>query len=173
MLPKTTVADDDIGTFALPESDAMAETTHQLDTLDRGIVATLRKDGRISWRDLAERIGLSLTPTLRRVRRLEADGVIRGYAAQIDEERLVGGMTVFVSVTLERQIEDILANFEATVDEMPEVLGGFLMSGGADYLLQVVVRGLDHYQLLLGQLTRTRGVAHIQSSFALRNFVHR
>jgi Lrp/AsnC family leucine-responsive transcriptional regulator len=151
----------------------MVETIHKVDALDRAIVAALRKDGRISWRDLAERIGLSLTPTLRRVRRLEADGVIRGYAAQIDEERLVGGMTVFVSVTLERQVEDILVNFEATVGEMPEVLGGFLMSGGADYLLQVVVRGLDHYQLLLGQLTRTKGVAHIQSSFALRNFVHR
>jgi Lrp/AsnC family leucine-responsive transcriptional regulator len=151
----------------------LAETIHRLDTFDRAIVAALREDGRISWRDLAERIGLSLTPTLRRVRRLEADGVIRGYAAQIDEERLVGGMTVFVSVTLERQVEDILANFEATVGAMPEVLGGFLMSGGADYLLQVVVRGLDHYQLLLGQLTRTGGVAHIQSSFALRNFVHR
>lgn len=148
----------------------MAETHQKLDSLDRRIVNVLRSDGRISWRELAERIGLSLTPTLRRVRRLESAGIVRGYAAQIDDERLVNGMTVFVSVTMERQVEDILANFEATVATMPEVLGGFLMSGGADYLLQVVVTGLDHYQTLLAQLTRTKGVAHIQSSFALRHF---
>lgn len=173
MAPKLTMKNVRISIIALTDSGMKTEMNQELDRLDRAIVATLRKDGRVSWRDLSERIGLSLTPTLRRVRRLEADGVIRGYAAQIDEERLVGGMTVFVSVTLERQVEDILANFEATVGQLPEVLGGFLMSGGADYLLQVVVRGLDHYQLLLGQLTRTKGVAHIQSSFALRNFVHR
>ena len=173
MVPKTVVAAAAFSTFALSGSVGLVELNSALDKFDRAIVAALRDDGRISWRDLAERIGLSLTPTLRRVRRLEADGVIRGYAAQIDEERLIGGMTVFVSVTLERQVEDILAEFEATVGAMPEVRGGFLMSGGADYLLQVVVRGLDHYQLLLRQLTRTKGVAHIQSSFALRSFVHR
>jgi Lrp/AsnC family leucine-responsive transcriptional regulator len=151
----------------------MAKSYQSLDSYNQRIVDELRGNGRISWRDLAEKIGLSLTPTLRRVRRLESDGVIRGYAAQIDEERLLGGMTIFVSVTLERQVEDVLVNFEATALDMPEVLGGFLMSGGADYLLQVVVRDLDHYQVLLGQLTRTRGVAHIQSSFALRTFARR
>ncbi|MDB5431694.1 MAG: transcriptional regulator, AsnC family [Caulobacter sp.] len=144
-----------------------------LDGYDRKILRTLSADGRVSWRDLADAIGLTLTPTLRRVRRLEADGYIRGYAAQLDEEKLAGGMTVFVSVTLERQVEDVLAGFEQIVAAMPEIVGGFLMTGGADYLLHTVVRSLEHYQDLLTRLTRAPGVAHIESSFALKAFVRR
>lgn len=146
---------------------------NDLDRYDRKIVAALTRDGRLSWRELAEEIGLSLTPTLRRVRRLEETGIIQGYAARIDERRLLGAMTVFVSVTLERQIEEVLAGFEEKVGALPEVMGGFLMTGGADYLLHVIVRDLDHYQKLLTELTKTRGVAHIQSSFALKTFVRR
>jgi len=145
----------------------------ELDGYDRKIIAALIRDGRLSWRDLAEEIGLSLTPTLRRVRRLEAEGLIQGYAARVDERRLLGAITVFVSVTLERQVEEALVVFEETVGGLPEVMGGFLMTGGADYLLHVIVRDLDHYQVLLGELTRTPGVAHIQSSFALKTFVRR
>ena len=145
----------------------------ELDGYDRKIIAALIRDGRLSWRDLAEEIGLSLTPTLRRVRRLEAEGLIQGYAARVDERRLLGAITVFVSVTLERQVEEALVVFEETVGGLPEVMGGFLMTGGADYLLHVIVRDLDHYQVLLGELTRTPGVAHIQSSFALKTFVMR
>lgn len=145
----------------------------QLDGYDRKIVAALIRDGRLSWRELAEEIGLSLTPTLRRVRQLEAAGMIRGYAARVDERRLLGAMTVFVSVTLERQVEEVLSGFEEKAGALPEVMGGFLMTGGADYLLHVIVRDLDHYQELLTQLTKVRGVAHIQSSFALKTFVRR
>lgn len=145
----------------------------ELDRYDRKIVAALIRDGRLSWRDLAEEIGLSLTPTLRRVRQLEQAGVITGYAARVDERRLMGAMTVFVSVTLERQVEEVLSGFEEKVEALPEVMGGFLMTGGADYLLHVIVRDLDHYQELLTELTKTRGVAHIQSSFALKTFVRR
>ncbi len=144
-----------------------------LDTYDRKIVAALIRDGRQSWRELAEEIGLTLTPTLRRVRRLEDSGIIQGYAARVDEKRLLGGMTVFVSVTLERQVEEVLSGFEDKVSTLPEVMGGFLMTGGADYLLHVIVRDLDHYQELLTELTKTRGIAHIQSSFALKTFVRR
>jgi Lrp/AsnC family leucine-responsive transcriptional regulator len=144
-----------------------------LDTYDRAIVSALIRDGRQSWRELAEEIGLTLTPTLRRVRRLEESGIIQGYAARVDEKRLLGGMTVFVSVTLERQVEEVLSGFEEMVSTLPEVMGGFLMTGGADYLLHVIVRDLDHYQELLTKLTKTRGIAHIQSSFALKTFVRR
>ena len=82
-------------------------------------------------------------------------------------------LTVFVSVTLERQVEEALARFETDVSALPEVMGGFLMSGGADYLLHAVVRSLEHYQQLLAALTRMPDVAHIQSSFALKTFVRR
>lgn len=144
-----------------------------LDAYDRKILRRLAEDGRITWRDLAENIGLSLTPTLRRVRMLEEAGYINGYFARLDEARLAGSMIVFISVTLERQIREILDRFEDHVATLPEVMSGFLMSGGADYLLRAVVRDLDHYRELLDDLTQVEGVAHIQSSFALKSFVNR
>ena len=144
-----------------------------LDTYDRKILRRLAEDGRMSWRDLADKIGLSLTPTLRRVRLLEEAGYIAGYHARLDEGRLVGSMIVFVSVTLERQVRSTLKLFEEHVAGLPEVMSGFLMTGGADYLLRAVVRDLDHYRELLDELTKVDGVAHIQSSFALKGFVNR
>ncbi|MFM9898021.1 Lrp/AsnC family transcriptional regulator [Sphingorhabdus sp.] len=145
----------------------------QLDLYDRKILRKLAEDGRITWRELAETIGLSLTPTLRRVRMLEASGMISGYHAHLDEERLAGSMTVFISVTLERQVRDVLENFEDHVAKLPEVMSGFLMTGGSDYLLRAVVRNLAHYRDLLNNLTIVEGVAHIQSSFALKAFVNK
>ena len=148
-------------------------STPELDAYDRKILQILSVDGRITWSDLAEQIGLSLTPTIRRVRQLEELGLISGYFARLDEKRLAGGMIVFISVTLEKQVREVLDAFEAGVIEMPEVMSGFLMSGGSDYLLRSVVRDLDHYRDLLDKLTRLPGVAHIQSSFALNAFVNR
>jgi Lrp/AsnC family leucine-responsive transcriptional regulator len=144
-----------------------------LDGYDLRILRRLAEDGRITWRDLAHEIGLSMTPTVRRVRLLEEAGYIRGYFAQLDEGRLAGTMIVFISVTLERQIREVLERFEAVVTEIPEVMSGFLMTGGADYLLRAVVRDLQHYRDLLEQLTQIAGVAHIQSSFALKAFINR
>ncbi|HSW14489.1 MAG TPA: Lrp/AsnC family transcriptional regulator [Solimonas sp.] len=146
---------------------------NELDKYDMNILRALARDGRISWRNLADEIGLSLTPTLRRVKRLEGEGYIEGYSAHLDEKRLVGAMSAFVSVTLERQVEETLARFEDRVSLLPEVMSCFLMSGGADYTLRVVVRDLDHYQQLLSKLTRIQGVAHIQSSFALKSVIRR
>lgn len=145
----------------------------ELDQYDRKILRRLASDGRITWRDLAEDIGLSLTPTLRRVRLLEEAGYITGYFARLDEARLVGSMIAFISVTLERQTRETLGHFEEHVATLPEVMSGFLMTGGADYLLRAVVRDLDHYRELLEDLTQAEGVAHIQSSFALKAFVNR
>ncbi|MCJ2188681.1 Lrp/AsnC family transcriptional regulator [Novosphingobium beihaiensis] len=145
----------------------------KLDSYDRKILRHLSENGRITWRELAEEIGLSLTPTLRRVRILEESGYITGYFARLDEQRLAGSMIVFISVTLERQIRSILARFEEHVASLPEVMSGFLMTGGSDYLLRAVVNDLDHYRELLDALTKIEGVAHIQSSFALKSFVNR
>lgn len=144
-----------------------------LDRADAQILRTLEKDGRISWRDLADRIGLSLTPTSRRVRHLEQDGIIKGYSALIDQTRLIGPMAVFISITLERQVDEVLNAFETAVLAVPEIMGGYLMSGGADYMLHAFVRDLEHYRLLLGKLTRLEGIAHIQSSFVLKTFAQR
>ena len=144
-----------------------------LDSYDRKILRKLAEDGRITWRDLADSIGLSLTPTLRRVRILEEVGFITGYHARLDEARLAGSMIVFISVTLERQIREILDRFEEHVAKLPEVMSGFLMTGGSDYLLRAAVRDLEHYRELLDSLTKVEGVAHIQSSFALKAFVNK
>ncbi len=149
------------------------DTMQTLDKLDIKILKTLAQDGRMSWRELSEQIGLSLTPTLRRVRQLEESGIIKGYAAKLDQDRLLGPMPVFINVTLERQIDEVMTSFETLVSTMPEIMGGYLMSGGSDYLLHAFVRDLDHYRVLLSQLTRIQGIVNIQSSFVLKAFTHR
>lgn len=144
-----------------------------LDTYDEKILRKLSENGRISWSELAEDIGLSLTPTARRVRNLEEAGYITGYFARLDERLLSGAIIVFINVTLERQVRAALEAFESAVEGLPEVMSGFLMSGGSDYLLRAVVRDLDHYRDLLEELTQIANVAHIQSSFALKAFINR
>ncbi len=153
----------------------MAQTTqHTLDRTDKRILAVLAEDGRISWRDLADRIGLSLTPTLRRARRLEEEGFIIGYSARFDETRLGAAISVFVSVTLERQAEDALDIFVSHISRVPEVMSCHLMSGGSDFLLRVVAPDLAAYEAFMsGVLTRIPGVARIQSSFAMKPIIRR
>jgi DNA-binding Lrp family transcriptional regulator len=144
-------------------------TATPLDRIDSKILQRLAADGRISWRDLADAIGLSLTPTLRRIRRLRQAGLISGYSARFDEQRLGMSITMFVSVTLERQTEETLKVFERRIADVPEVMSCYLMTGGADYLLRVVASDLASYQrFMLDILTRIPGVAHIQSSLAIK-----
>jgi DNA-binding Lrp family transcriptional regulator len=145
-----------------------------LDSFDIKILSALADHGRVSWRDLADRIGLSLTPTLRRVRRLESEGYVLGYSARLNEERLGSPISVFVSVTLSVQTEESIRLFEQEIVKAPEVMSCFLMTGGADYMLRVVAPDLAGYQtFLMNSLTRVSGVAHIQSSFALRSVIQR
>jgi DNA-binding Lrp family transcriptional regulator len=146
----------------------------EIDKIDLKILKELSTDGRIAWSALAEKVGLSLTPTLRRVRQLEESGYIQGYVGQLDERRLVGRMTVFVSVTLATQAEEVIARFEEQIALAPEVMSCFLMTGDADYNLRVVVPDLDAYHHFLTRtLTRISGVAHIKSSFALKTVLMR
>jgi DNA-binding Lrp family transcriptional regulator len=150
-----------------------AVSIRELDDFDLRIASVLSQEGRISWRDLADRIGLSFSPTLRRVRRLEEEGTITGYAALFDESHLIGSMTVFITVTMERQVKEVLEPFERKVSGMTEVVGGFLTTGGSDYLLHALVRDLDHYRALLDTLTTMPGVARIRSNFAVKSFSRR
>ncbi|WEK42008.1 MAG: Lrp/AsnC family transcriptional regulator [Candidatus Sphingomonas colombiensis] len=149
------------------------EDRKELDSFDMRILRELTIDGRITWRELAERIGRSLTPTLRRVRQLEENGFIRGYTACLDETRLSGPMVVFITVRLERQISKVMDAFEADVAELPEIMSAFLMTGGSDYLLRAVVRDLEHYRELIETITRIDNVGRIQSNIALKSFVNR
>lgn len=156
-----------------PRLDAMDKATAELDTYDSKILQMLVADGRISWRDLADRIGLSLTPTLRRVRRLERDGYIEGYAAILDEKQMAGSLSIFVMLTLERQSEEMLGEFEREINDFPEVISCFMTTGSTDYLLRVVVHDLDHYQHVLRRLTGIRSIAHVNSIVSLKSIVRR
>jgi Lrp/AsnC family leucine-responsive transcriptional regulator len=105
----------------------------------------------------------------RRVRKLEEEGIITGYAALIDEERMGFGVSVFVSVKLDRQVDDVLETFERAVARFPEVVECWLMTGSRDYLLRVATEGLRDYERFLAtRLTRVSGVAAIESSIPLR-----
>ena len=118
--------------------------------------------------DLAEKVGLSPSPCLRRVRILERDGVIARYVAVLDQRAVGLPVSVFVSVKLERQREQSLDRFAKAVERWPEVLECYLMTGSRDYWLRVVVPDLDAYQRFVRQkLTRVEGIASIESSFAL------
>ena len=144
-----------------------------LDAIDRRLLAALQENGRLTATELAERVGLTASPCLRRLKRLEQSGVIRGYAALVDQERVGLPVSVFVSVKLERQREDALETFEEAVRRCPEVMECYLMTGTRDYLLRVVVRDLSAYERFLKEtLTRIKGVASIESSFALAQVKH-
>ena len=145
-----------------------------LDAIDRQILENLQNDARMRNVELAEKVGLSPSPCLRRVGNLEETGVIRGYATLVDAEAVGLPVSVFVSVTLEKQIEKALEKFEKEIRARPEVMECYLMTGDADYLLRVVTSDLSAYErFLIEHLTRIPGVASIKSSFALKQVAYR
>ena len=145
-----------------------------LDAIDRRILENLQNDARMSNVTLAEKVGLSPSPCLRRVGGLESAGVIKGYATLVDAEAVGLPVSVFVNVTLERQIEKALEAFEKEIRARPEVMECYLMTGDADYLLRVVLADLAAYrQFLMDHLTRIPGVSNIRSSFALKQVTYR
>lgn len=146
----------------------------QLDATDRRILTHLQRQGRLSNADLATQINLSPSACHRRVQRLEAEGVIRGYVALLDERKLDQPTTVFVEITLARQSDDLFDAFERGVAAIPNVLECHLMAGTADYLLKVVVADTDDFARIHRQLlARLPGVAQMHSSFALRTVLRK
>ena len=140
-----------------------------IDEFDVRIIQTLQREGRLSVQDLSQRVGLSPTPVLRRMHRLEKDGVITGYAALVNEVAIGFPVQVFVSVKLDRQVDAALMSFETAVQEFPEVVDCWLMTGNRDYLLRVVTDSLAGFEAFLtGRLTRLPSVSSIESSIPLR-----
>jgi Lrp/AsnC family leucine-responsive transcriptional regulator len=140
-----------------------------LDAIDRKILARLQDDARIANIELSEAVGLSPAPCLRRVRALEERGVIRKHVTLLDPGAVGLPVSVFVNVSLERQVEKALQRFESAILTRPEVMECYLMTGDADYLLRVVCADLVAYErFLLDHLTQIPGVASIRSSFALK-----
>jgi Lrp/AsnC family leucine-responsive transcriptional regulator len=146
-----------------------------LDRYDRQILEHLQRDGRLANQDLADRIGLSPSPCLRRVRALEKRGFITGYRAILDGKKLGFALMALVRISLDRHTQERFVNFEAKIRVLPEVLECLLVAGEeADYVLKVVVRDMDGYQnLLLNRITRIEGVTGVRSSFVLRPVVER
>lgn len=141
----------------------------QLDKFDRLILTELQRDGRISNVELAQKVRLSESACLRRVRALEQAGLIRGYVAVLDQKRLGRSGTVFVHIALRREEQSELAAFEQAVQRIPEIMECYLMTGEFDYLLRLVVSDMADFERLHNEaLTRLPGVARVNSSIAIR-----
>ena len=160
----------------LPETTPQrAEMTKiDLDAIDRRILAQLQSDGRITNQDLSDKVGLSPSPCLRRVRLLEAGQIITGYVALVDPDKVGLTVTAFVRVRLSHQDDRHLAIFEEAVSGFAEVMECYLMTGEADYQLRVVVASLAEFEdFLRHKLTRIAGISTVTSSFALRPVVYK
>jgi Lrp/AsnC family leucine-responsive transcriptional regulator len=139
-----------------------------LDPIDRKILSVLQSDGRITMAELADKVGLSVSPCHRRVKLLEERGVITRYIATVDQKSVGLHVSVFISIKLARQKEEDLDRFARAISKWEEVLECYLMTGNRDYLLRVVAADLSSYEAFLkNKLTRLDGIASIESSFAL------
>jgi Lrp/AsnC family leucine-responsive transcriptional regulator len=140
-----------------------------MDATDRAILRHLQADGRLPNAALAERVHLSPSPCLRRLKRLENDQTIRGYRAILDRRKLGLGLTVFVEVKVSGHSEDRAAEFEKAVADVDAIIGCHIVAGMADFLLEVVVSDLAAYeQLLLHTLLELPGVVDVRSNIAIR-----
>jgi Lrp/AsnC family transcriptional regulator, leucine-responsive regulatory protein len=143
--------------------------TATFDAIDLRILAEIQADAGLSNVDLAQRVGLSPSPCLARVKALESSGVILRRVTLLDPSAVGASVSVFVQVTLEKQIESRLEAFQTAVEDFAEVMECYLMTGDSDYLLRVVVPDVDSFQrFIVDKLSKTRGVANIRSSFALK-----
>ena len=146
----------------------------KLDATDHAILALLQGDGRMTHAAIAEEIHLSPSACLRRVRRLEAAGIISGYHARLDRALLGLGATVFVEISLDGQQEHQLDEFEAAAREVPEILACHLMAGDADYLLQIVATDVADYERVhRTAMARLPHVAKVRTNFVLRSVIDR
>jgi DNA-binding Lrp family transcriptional regulator len=140
-----------------------------LDRIDRHILSLLQDDGRMTNVELAERVGLTAPPCLRRVRALEEAGVIRGYHGDLEPARLGYPITVFAMVSLRSQAERDLAAFEAHVTAIPEVRECHMLNGEIDFIIKIVARDLKGFQeMLTGQITPAPNVASVKTSLTIR-----
>ena len=138
-----------------------------MDAIDRRIVRELQLNGRLTNQELAERINLSPSPCLRRVRQLEERGVLSGYSARVDQEKVGLPITAFVEVRLEKQNPAAIKLFEEGIGNIEQVLACYLMAGSRDYLLQVVAASLKDYEHFVRErLTKIPGIATLETHFS-------
>lgn len=139
-----------------------------MDRIDHNIVQQLQTDGRLTNQDLSERVSLSASPCLRRVRKLEKSGVIEGYTAIINLKKYGYTISAFINVQLEKHTDKLVDDFEKKIQELDEVMACYLISGSRDYLLQVVAKDLEDYELFLRKkLRRVPGIGQLESNFVM------
>ncbi|NQY98517.1 MAG: Lrp/AsnC family transcriptional regulator [Henriciella sp.] len=144
-----------------------------MDSKDRQILRELQGDGRLTNQDLSERVNLSPSPCLRRVRLMEEQGVIKGYTALVDQKAWGLPVTVFIRLKLERHSDEAVNAFEQAIIAMPQVMDCWLMTGRSDYLLRVIAADLDDYERFVRrELQRVPGIASIDTSFAYGSVKH-
>ena len=137
-----------------------------MDAIDRNIVRALQQDARLSNQDLADKVGLSPSPCLRRVRNLEKEGILSGYTAIVDQDKYGLPLTVFVHIRLERHSDECIKSFEAGIERLDEVMECYLMTGASDYLLHVMSSDLKSYEMFVrDKISTIPGIAGIDSSF--------
>lgn len=146
----------------------------QLDRTDKRILHELQRNARITNQELADKVGLSPSPCLRRVKALEDAGLILGHVTLLDAKKLGLSLMALVQVSMDKHTPERFANFESAISACPEVLECLLITGqAADYQIKVVVPDMDAYQqFLLGKLTQIEGVTGVHSSFVLRKVVN-
>jgi Lrp/AsnC family transcriptional regulator len=144
-------------------------TFMKLDKFDREILRVLQQDATVSMADLSQQVGLSHTPCWRRVKRMEADGIILGKVTLLNSKKLNLGVSVFIYVTLKNHDGDSLTDFETAVQNIDEIVECHTTSGEKDYLLKVIVESIEEYEFLLKtKLTHLPLVDHLSSTFALK-----
>lgn len=146
----------------------------KIDKIDRQVITALQRDGRRTLSDLSEEVGLSATPLARRIARLEREGVITGYSARVDAERLGLDLTAFILVELETQTRPALDRFEAELRRFDEVMECHLMTGSRDILIRAVAADLKAFDRFLEEgLMQVGNIRSMRSSFALRTMIRK
>ena len=133
----------------------MKRRASELSTIDRNILRVLQKNGRTSYAELARQVGLTATPCVERVKKMESDGVIQGYTALINPEYLDAALVVFVQIRLNRSAQDAFEAFRGAVSELPEVQECYLVSGSFDYLIKARVADMGAYRKFYGETLLT------------------
>jgi Lrp/AsnC family transcriptional regulator, leucine-responsive regulatory protein len=147
---------------------------HAVDGVDRAIVNRLQVDGRIANVDLADAVSLSPSACLRRVKALEASGIIAGYRADVDRAKAGLGLTAFIELQVEGHSQETAARIEQALTAIPAVVACYVVSGSADFFIEVAVPDLQGYeQLLLGQILTIPSIVGARSSFAIRTVLSR
>jgi DNA-binding Lrp family transcriptional regulator len=141
----------------------------EIDAIDNRILSILQTDGKISNQDLAERVGLSPSPCLRRVKALEARGIVQRYVALVDPSAVGQGLQAVVQVRLDRQTVDSVTRFEEEILRHPQVLECYLVAGDWDYVLRVVARDLDDFrEFCVNRLAKIAGVGNVKSNISMK-----